>query len=434
MGGGGRRPCAHDARHRCGIDLDEPRAARPRGQRARRAVPANGRRRPQRRAARAGLARRAPGRRGGRRRRGHHRLRPRAYGQVRGRRRRHRRDHVPGGGRSPRGPAGRHRVRDRRAGLQVHLAARGAGRGLPDEQGLRGGHGLLHRGAGGPTRHRHRRLRPARAFRRRPHRPRRALHRLCRDGDKRGAGRGREQGRRRRRPGTLHRAQLPAPRRGRQARGRAYRASGRRGVQPGHRRGVPLVLGRRRDGEPALRRVRRGGRGAHGRREGRRAGFRGHGVQRLRPGRRRPCGSGARPGAGGAQPRVLCEDGGALPQGLQRGARPRKEDRRHPALPYAPPSLPVGESILYATRLQRGSLAGHERRDRGACAGTCPRRDLLSREAHLRPHGMARRQAGGLHIYAARAHYPSCGVERGAQLRVRVHADRAGACCRRFRP
>ena len=224
------RPRARHPGHRRRLHLHEPRPARPPRPPARRAVPAYRRRRPQCRARRLGLARRAARGRGCRGRRGDDGLRPRPHGQVRGRGRRRGRDHLSGGRRRPCRPAGRHRLRDWRPGFQVHLAQRRPGRRLPDEQGLRRRHGVFHRGAGRAPRHPYCRVRQARAFRRSAHRPRRALHRLRRDGHQLRPRRRRPQGRRRGGPRALHRTQLPAPRRGLQARGEPYRAPGRRGV------------------------------------------------------------------------------------------------------------------------------------------------------------------------------------------------------------
>ncbi len=88
------------------------------------------------------------------------RARTRPGGEAHRRRCRARRDHGPGP-RCGRGRSGRrHGVRDWWPGLQVREPCVWGGRRLPDEQGVRGGHRLLCRGAGGAPGHPDRYLRP----------------------------------------------------------------------------------------------------------------------------------------------------------------------------------------------------------------------------------------------------------------------------------
>ena len=378
--------------------------------------------------------------------RGRHRLRAGAPGPHDGGRRRPRRDNRAGEGGRPARPRRGHRVRDRRPGLQVHSLAGRGGRRLSDEQDMRRRDRLVRGGAGGAHGDPHRRVRPAGADLAVPRGPGGAVHGLHRDrhGVRRRL-RG-EPGGPRRRAVQFHRAQLPAQSGGRQARGKAHRPAGRRGLQPRHRGGVPSRLRRpadrlpllprergvrrrpARDGEaggPGRRarhrdrrgrgRARRGGRGQRGRAQR---------LQRLRlPGRRLPPREGER--VRPPQHGVLPKRGKAAPRELRRRPRPGQEDRGGPLRAADPQVLSHGERLLQIPRLQRAAERPHRRGDRPPVAGDGAGGDLLSREAGIRAHGATGRKRRGLHLPALRPHPETRDVPRGEQLRLRLHADRA---------
>ena len=180
-------------------------------------------------------------------------------------------------------PAGRHDLRDRRAGLQVHLPRERRRRRLHDERGVRRGHRVVPRGAGRQARDQHQeRVRAAGAVVARAHQARRALHGV--HGARRHglAPQGRADSEPGRGPGVLDRAQLPEPRRPRAPHRRRHLLPGGHRVQRRGRGGL-RVDPRQADHRAAVQR--RHGRDRHGAHRPRLAPrrTRRHPVPRLRP-------------------------------------------------------------------------------------------------------------------------------------------------------